>query len=206
MAKSNNKTVWIVALVVIVAAVFLFGNNLTGRQIKQIGPAQSQGIIGIHPDDVVKINPSSDSIKGTELTLLNVGEGGAILVKIGQTIDTIPASSTKIVECMSIKNLATYFNLEKSKRKALIKIGAIRDLCYVAEGIFVNDYFYVAGKKVTLVNVGEGGAILVDVDDVLVTVASSKSICVNDRLIKNSGTYFFLEKEMRRAVLDVGLC
>ena len=37
VAKSSNKTVWIVASVVIVAAVFLFGNfnKFTGQQIKK---------------------------------------------------------------------------------------------------------------------------------------------------------------------------
>ena len=66
------------------------------------------------------------------------------------------------------------------------------------------DTVTVDGKKVTLVNVGEGGAIVVDVDGVLETISSSSTKTVNGIEIKNDETFYTNEKSERSASLVIG--
>ncbi len=63
MANKDNKTIWIVALVVIVAVVFIFGNfrGLTGKQVIQSPPQllQPQPLVRVHScdaDSVCEVN------------------------------------------------------------------------------------------------------------------------------------------------------
>ena len=65
----------------------------------------------------------------------------------------------------------------------------------------VNDELVVDGRKVTLINVGEGGAVLVKVNDVLDTVSSQSENVANGVLIKNIATYFTESREERSADL-----
>ncbi len=66
------------------------------------------------------------------------------------------------------------------------------------------DTVTVDGKKITLVNVGEGGAIVVDVDGVLDTISSSSTRTINGIEIKNDETFYTNEKSERSASLIIG--
>ncbi len=68
----------------------------------------------------------------------------------------------------------------------------------------VGDTVTVDGKKVTLENVGEGGAILVDVDGVRETIPGSGTRTVNGIEISNDETFFTNEISERSASLIIG--
>lgn len=75
-------------------------------------------------------NPSSTTTSGTnivwfgdvKITLLNVGEGGSVLVDVNGFRDTIYVGSTKIINFLSITNVGTNYNTDVSKRSAVLKI------------------------------------------------------------------------------------
>ena len=66
------------------------------------------------------------------------------------------------------------------------------------------DTVTVEGKKVTLVNVGEGGSVVVDVDGVLDTISSAATRTINGIEIKNDDTFYTNEKSERSASLIIG--
>ncbi len=68
----------------------------------------------------------------------------------------------------------------------------------------VGDVVTVEGKKVTLQNVGSSGAILVDVDGKVDTIASDSSKIVNGIEVKNDNTFYATSKSERSASLIVG--
>ena len=113
--------------------------------------------------------------------------------------DAINISKTKSTDSLEIKFLGK--NLEITKVDTPTKFTA-----FVGTEFFMDagDTVTVDGKKVTLVNVGEGGAILVDVDGVLETIPSSSTKTVNGIEISNDETFFTNEKSERAASLIIG--
>src|SRR3989344_2383557 len=113
--------------------------------------------------------------------------------------DAINISKTKSTDSLEIKFLGK--NLEITKVDTPTKFTA-----FVGTEFFMDagDTVTVDGKKVTLVNVGEGGAILVDVDGVLETIPSSSTKTVNGIEISNDETFFTNEKTERAASLIIG--
>lgn len=68
----------------------------------------------------------------------------------------------------------------------------------------VGDVVTVEGKKVTLQNVGSSGAILLDVDGKVDTIAADTSRVVNGVEIKNDDTFYATSKSERSASLVIG--
>ncbi len=68
----------------------------------------------------------------------------------------------------------------------------------------VGDTVTVSGKKVTLDNVGSGGAIVVNVDGVTETIPSAGTETVNGIEINNDETFYEDNKEQRSATLIIG--
>ena len=68
----------------------------------------------------------------------------------------------------------------------------------------VGDVVTVEGKKVTLQNVGSSGAILVDVDGKVDTIAADSSKVVNAIEVKNDNTFYATSKSERSASLIIG--
>ena len=201
--KKSNKKVWIITTLLIVTAIFLITNfrEITGQQLRLAQPYVSQQI-GIHVDDFIDIRISSADT--STLKLVNVGEGGTIVVDVDGILGTILLGSTKLVRCLSITNLDTYYHRDKSKRMAYLSVDGRASECFPGEGIFVDSYFYAGHKKIKLVNVGEGGAIVVDVDGILDTILARDIKCIDSIPIRNRETYYFSAKEKRRAVIEVG--
>jgi len=77
---------------------------------------------------------------------------------------------------------------------------------YVGTEFFLNvgDSVTVEGKKVTLENVGSGGAIVVSVDGVTETISASGTETVNGIEISNDETFYEDNKDQRSATLFVG--
>jgi len=113
--------------------------------------------------------------------------------------DTINVTKTKATDSLEIKFLGK--NLEITKVDSPTKFTAFVGSEFFME---VGDSVTVDGKKVTLVNVGEGGAVLVDVDGVLDTVPSSSTKTINGIEISNDETFFTNEKSERAATLIIG--
>jgi len=65
---------------------------------------------------------SSIYVGDRKVTLLNVGEGGAVLVDVAGIRDTISAGSTKNIAFLSITNVATNYNTATNRRSAVLKI------------------------------------------------------------------------------------
>src|SRR3989344_5786118 len=68
----------------------------------------------------------------------------------------------------------------------------------------VGDVVTVEGKKVTLQNVGSSGAILIDVDGKVDTIAADSSKVVNAIEVKNDNTFYATSKSERSASLIIG--
>ena len=68
----------------------------------------------------------------------------------------------------------------------------------------VGDIVTVSGKKITLDNVGSGGAIVVNVDGVTETIPSATTETVNGIEINNDETFYEDNKEQRSATLIIG--
>lgn len=68
----------------------------------------------------------------------------------------------------------------------------------------VGDTVTVSGKKVTLENVGSGGAIVVNVDGVSETIPSASTETINGIEINNDETFYEDNKEQRSATLIIG--
>ncbi|MBI2667156.1 hypothetical protein HYX17_00110 [Candidatus Woesearchaeota archaeon] len=68
----------------------------------------------------------------------------------------------------------------------------------------VGDTVTVSGKKITLENVGSGGAIVVNVDGVSETIPSSNTETINGIEINNDETFYEDNKEQRSATLVIG--
>jgi len=70
-------------------------------------------------------------VNNKQVTLVNVGEGGAILVDVGGFVETIPKLSTKMVNDIEVKNKKTFFVFQKGDRSAIIEVSfpEINSLC-----------------------------------------------------------------------------
>tara|TARA_Y100000310_G_scaffold345815_1_gene470408 strand:- start:22663 stop:24909 length:2247 start_codon:yes stop_codon:yes gene_type:complete len=68
----------------------------------------------------------------------------------------------------------------------------------------VGDTVNVDGKKISLNNVGSGGAIVINVDGVIETIPSSSTETVNGIEVNNDETFYEDNKEQRSATLIIG--
>ncbi|MFH1592721.1 MAG: putative metal-binding motif-containing protein [Candidatus Woesearchaeota archaeon] len=64
----------------------------------------------------------SVEVNNKTITLVNVGEGGAIVIDVDEVLDTISAHGTKTVNGIIITNKETFYTNEKSERSAAIEV------------------------------------------------------------------------------------
>ncbi len=120
------------------------------------------------------------------IRLENVGSSGAVLVDVDGVIDTIdgPASTNseqkesannnnegamKVIAGVEIEILTTKYSVAKEDRSARLLINGEEF------GLRVGESVQVKGKKITLQNVGNSGAVLVDVNGIIDTIDGSTS-------------------------------
>lgn len=70
------------------------------------------------------------TVDGKKVTLQNVGIGGAIVIDVDGTIETIPADSTEMVNGIEISNDETFYEDTKSERSASLIIGKAAQATY----------------------------------------------------------------------------
>ena len=113
--------------------------------------------------------------------------------------EAIQPNSTSTSDPLEIKILGQSIKITSvdSATKITARVGA---------EFFVNvgDTVTVDGKKVTLDNVGSGGAIVVNVDGVTETIPSAATETVNGIEINNDETFYEDNKEQRSATLIIG--
>ena len=136
--KVNQNTVLVVLVVGIVGILFL-GNNgfLSGETIKvqkvttgtdiytktEIDANINSGIFLGNNFFSLKVSGLNSVYVGDrKVTLLNVGEGGSVLVDVAGIRDTISAGSTKDIAFLGITNVATNYNTATNRRSAVLKI------------------------------------------------------------------------------------
>lgn len=115
--------------------------------------------------------------------------------------ETIQPNLSTTSDPLEIKFLGKTLKITSISTTAANKFTA-----YVGTEYFLNvgDSVTVEGKKVTLSNVGSGGAIVVEVDGVTETIASSGTETVNGIEISNDETFYEDNKDQRSATLFVG--
>ena len=79
------------------------------------------------------------TVDGKKITLENVGEGGAILVDVDGTRETISASSTKTINGIEVSNDETFYTNEISERSASLIIGKDAQSTYEDGDAFVGE-------------------------------------------------------------------
>ena len=113
--------------------------------------------------------------------------------------EAIQPNSTSTSDPLEIKILGQSIKITSvdSATKITARVGA---------EFFVNvgDTVTVDGKKVTLDNVGSGGAIVVNVDGVTETIPSAATETVNGIEVNNDETFYEDNKEQRSATLIIG--
>ncbi|MCX6711827.1 MAG: S-layer protein [Candidatus Woesearchaeota archaeon] len=70
------------------------------------------------------------TVDGKKVTLQNVGIGGAIVVDVDGTVETIPADTTETVNGIEISNDETFYEDTKSERSASLIIGKTAQSTY----------------------------------------------------------------------------
>ncbi len=93
------------------------------------------------------------------------------------------------------------------KKIKIINVGSDHKFTALIGGEYfmdVGDTVTVNGKNITLQNVGEGGSVLVDVDEVRATIPAETEVVVNGISIYNFETYYTNELSERSAVLNIG--
>lgn len=96
--------------------------------------------------------------------------------------------------------------LGKTLKITSVDSGQTKFTAYVGGEYFmdVGDSVEVNGKKITLSNVGSGGAIIVDVDGVSETISASSTKTINGIEIVNDETFYEDTKNQRSATLVIG--
>jgi hypothetical protein len=70
------------------------------------------------------------TVDGKKVTLQNVGIGGAIVIDVDGTVETIPADTTETVNGIEISNDETFYEDTKSERSASLIIGKSAQATY----------------------------------------------------------------------------
>ncbi|MFH0936339.1 MAG: S-layer protein [Candidatus Woesearchaeota archaeon] len=70
------------------------------------------------------------TVDGKKVTLQNVGIGGAIVIDVDGTVETIPADTTEMVNGIEISNDETFYEDTKSERSASLIIGTSAQSTY----------------------------------------------------------------------------
>ena len=112
--------------------------------------------------------------------------------------DTIPLNKTTSTDPLEIKFLGKTIKItEVSDNKITANVG---------QEFFmdVGDAVEVDGKKVTLVNVGEGGSIVIDVDGVVSVISQGTPKIINGIEVKVDNTFYETVKTSRSASLIIG--
>lgn len=81
-----------------------------------------QNTKGIHVGDIIKIG-------GRELTLIDVGSNGNIVVSVSGVQSLIEKNSAKTINCIPISNEGFYFTGKTKNRMAFINVGDDRSKC-----------------------------------------------------------------------------
>jgi len=115
--------------------------------------------------------------------------------------ETIQVNSSTTADPLEIKFLGKTLKITSVSTTSDTKFTA-----YVGTEYFLNvgDSVTVEGKKVTLENVGSGGAIVMSVDGVTETIPASATETVNGIEISNDETFYEDNKDQRSATLFVG--
>ncbi|MEW6063547.1 MAG: hypothetical protein AB1571_04225 [Nanoarchaeota archaeon] len=115
--------------------------------------------------------------------------------------DALNASKATTSNALEVKFLGKTLKITNVDTSDTSKFTA-----YVGNNYFMNvgDSITIDGKKVKLENVGSGGAILISVDGVMDTIASSNSKVVNGIEISNDQTFYEDNKAQRAASLILG--
>jgi len=79
------------------------------------------------------------TVDGKKITLVNVGEGGAIVVDVEGVLDTISSGNTKTINGIEVKNDETFYTNEKSERSASLVIGEDAVKTYEDEDAYVGE-------------------------------------------------------------------
>lgn len=82
--------------------------------------------------DIVKVDDK-------EVTLINVGLGGSIVVRVDGELETIPSGNTEIVNGIEITNEETFYEESKSERTASLIIGTDSKETYEDGDAFIGE-------------------------------------------------------------------
>jgi len=138
--------------------------------------------------------------------LLDVDNSGGVFISVNNFESWISRGETKVINCLPIVNEG--FALEDFG-SALINILDTREGCVpqnsiIEQGMHVNSYIKIGGRILKLVNVGEGGAVLVDVNGIRNTISLGLTKEVGCLPITNIETHHEQDIWMRTAMLRVG--
>ena len=140
------------------------------------------------------------------VTLLNVGSGGNILIGVGSVQDVISAYGSKEINGLQIYNLDAFYSDQISNRAARIKVELAKTYpVYPAEfsGIHAGDIIKVNSVDLTLVNVGSGGNIVLNVNGVEDVIDKGSVKNINCLTIWNLGYSYADQLEERKVLLNV---
>ena len=131
------------------------------------------------------------TVEGKKVTLVNVGIGGAIIVDVDGTIDTITASATKTVNGIEIASDETFYSSTKSERAASLIIGKDAEATYQNNDPFIGEDENSPNWKWTIGNLATKGDTILDstaakLGVINVTVTSGPYIGVYNNFRKTS--------------------
>lgn len=163
------------------------------------------------------VNVDQTELEGHTVRLLNVGSGGSIIVDVDGIIDTIPADSTESINNVEITILEAYYNTLKEERSAKLRVSVGTESTEITLKVVPtqstqrDEYFFdvgqgmefYTGESITLVNVGSGGSIIVDVDGNIQTIQPTETKIIGGLAIKIVETYYASIKEERAATLKI---
>ncbi|MDD5178587.1 MAG: S-layer protein [Candidatus Nanoarchaeia archaeon] len=140
---------------------------------------------------------SADDDYETDVAMEVMGDAIKYFYLFDQTIQPNKSTAALPLEIKFLGKTLKITNVDSSSNKFT---------AYVGTEYFmgVADSVEVSGKKVTLANVGSGGAIVVDVDGVSETIPAAGTETVNGIEITNDETFYEDNKDQRSATLVIG--